>query len=213
MNDAFESSGSRGNKGNLTSLFTHTHTLNRVTVCPLTSLWVYTSTPNIVLWLWGGTVNHDVFRGSSGGWAEKCVCVWGEREGGVRDASHNLNQPFDADWPWHQQCGLSQPSSTSEEHSKNTHTHTHTHTHIQTHTRTHLTVRPFSPCHSLFSSHCLFFVAYCAHSRGNGTSTGKKEDEEEAVKRVEYRIEGVGFCERRPFHALPAEPIEAQRSC
>lgn len=103
--EIFQSSGSLGNKECLTLFFTHTHTHtpSHVTVCPLTSLWVYTSIPNIVLWLWGGTVNHDVlgvFRGLSG---KVCECVYvsvqraKERE---RERERLLLQPESALWCW-----------------------------------------------------------------------------------------------------------------
>lgn len=90
-------------------------TVSRAFLWPLTSHQLYTSTLNIVLWLQGGTVNHEImmFLKVFGG---KCVYVYdweGKkiRNGVTESPPYNLNQLFDADWPWHLQYGLSLPST------------------------------------------------------------------------------------------------------
>lgn len=68
--------------------------------------------------------NHDVFEGL---WGKVCVLVWlrGEkkiRNGVTETPPYNLNQLFDADWPWHLQYGLSLPSALLQGAFQETHT-------------------------------------------------------------------------------------------
>ena len=75
MNDASESSGSRGNEGNLTSLFTHTHTEPCYCVPPDLTLSLHVNSKYCSLAVRGNS-KPWCFSGVFGGLSGKvCVCV------------------------------------------------------------------------------------------------------------------------------------------